>query len=140
MKIYSIFLVLFLIPTVTLGQNKDIIGVYEGVDTASMSIYDKLTITKDYISWPQTNNLRKCSTKYKVISRSEAMTYPNQMFNRDAPDGFIIIKIELESNDCVGNLKYLQFAFLKHFPSSVRVVEYDKANKAIGDIHFYKGE
>lgn len=151
MKTSPFILLALLISSTSHAEVEELLGSWWGGDKAAQAIYQVLTITKDHISWPKTNNLQKCSVPYKVVSKEKSNSYPHEsvaagVIESRNSDYFTVIRIELEANECSRKRKAFQFAISKDNPKLVWVVDYEYKMGPRGDtdwqldgkIHFFR--
>lgn len=138
---YPLVICILFASSAAIAQSNPLIGVWDGTDTAAMALYGHLNISKKTIAWPRTNNLAKCQTRYRVIAQSQGKTYADQLDafkTDDAVTTYNTIKIKLTPKKCTGRIGYLQFALPINEPDYAEVIEYDRAGKPNGWIHFQK--
>jgi len=127
------------------ADESKLIGVWVGNDRASEAIYEKITITKEHISWGGDNNPNNayCITTYNIVSRDTSETYPGN----DSPPRkgvtFAVFKLKLAQKSCTKQHGYFQFALPSygHPPDGyAEVIPYTKDDRPMGWHNFSKSD
>lgn len=127
------------------GEEK-LIGSWEGGDTASMSIYGTMHISKAKITWGGHNKYHpKCSATYEVVPEEFGATFKDQTGNIfvTSPDSkFSTYLLKLSGEKCVLGISHfrLTFPFENEF-NYLAMVEYhksDTSDKPMGWVHFHR--
>jgi len=130
-KIYILILLLY--PSQAVFANDVLSGIWIGNDRASSSIYYKMRIENEKVSWGGGNPYNPpCASQYEINETKEVSNYPNNVLSKVNPDGYKLVKIKVKSNDCTDNNVYFQFAIPLNTPNYAEVVVYDTDGKMIG--------
>lgn len=121
------------------AEGPRLVGIWDGDDRAAEAVYKTVTITATHISWPRTRNLKACKAAYKVVFTQNGETYPDAdpvLKNDAGARTYATTRLQIEPSPCTGSLGALQFALPSDEAGYAYVVEYDRAGKPNGWIHF----
>jgi len=138
-----IAIIFFIIPLSIYASEKSLIGNWEGGDTASMSIYGVLTISKKFISWEKNNNYsHNCKLSYKIGKEKSGVVFKDQTrreYVTSKNSKFSTFLLKITNDNCNTGIVYFRLTFpSKDKLGYLAMVEYNKSREASGWMHFYK--
>jgi hypothetical protein len=132
----------FLFSCYVYGGQDEIIGTWAGGDRAAESIYGTLTISKSSISWGGTHTSSPtCKASYLVEHEDFGVAFKDQTGNTyvtSADSKFQTYLLSIKSAKCARGLSHLRLTLREDLAGYLAVVEYDRSNREIGWIHFFK--
>lgn len=122
---------------------EELAGVWSGADTAAMSIYGSINISRDHISWGMNHNHPQgCVLSYSLENEASGVRFRNQVGQEflTGPDmKFATYLLRIEDSDCALQLSKLRLTFVDpNDRDFLELVEYDLAGEAIGWMHFIR--
>lgn len=138
-----IAIISFMISLSIYANEKLLIGKWEGGDTASMSIYGTLKISKEFIFWDKNNNYsHNCKLSYQIEKDKYGVIFKDQTRKKyvTAPNNeFITFLLKITNDNCNTVIGYFRLTFpSKDKLGYLAMIEYNKSRKAHGWMHFYK--
>lgn len=123
-----------------------IYGVWDGGDTATMSIYGTMIITPARVSWKPVNNNPACSTSYSVKKEISGVVFKDQadrkyMTTSEKNQQYSTFLLELNPCSCLESKKYLRFttaADKRLFGYLAYIAYRDGAQAVEGYGHFFR--
>lgn len=137
-----IWIATILIATNAMAGQEDLIGNWEGGDTASYAIYGVMNIGAKTLSWKKNNNYtRNCKLKYEVQEEQENIEFQDQTgvkhLTGNTKEPTYLLKIT--QDNCSTRLGYVRFSFpLENNRSYIAFIEYDSNMQEQGYMHFQK--
>ena len=124
------------------GGQETIIGSWAGGDRAAESIYGTLAISKSSISWGGAHTSSPtCKASYLVEHEDVGVEFKDQTGNTyvtSADSKFQTYLLKIKGGKCVGELSHLRLTLREELAGYLAVVEYDRSNRPMGWIHFFK--
>lgn len=129
-----------------LAGEENLIGSWEGGDTASMSIYGTMHISKENITWGGHNKYNpKCTVTYTIVPEEFGVTFKDQtgkVFVTSPDSKFSTYLLKISGGKCTLGISHfrLTFPFENEF-NYLAMVEYhksDTSDKPMGWVHFHR--
>ncbi|HSI25101.1 MAG TPA: hypothetical protein VK952_05720 [Methylotenera sp.] len=133
---------MILITTNALAGQEDLIGNWEGGDTASYAIYGVMNVNTKTISWKKNYNYpRNCNLRYQVQEEQGNIEFQDQIGNKhltgNSKEPTYLLKVT--QDNCSTGLGYVRFSFpLENDRSYMAFIEYDSNMQVQGLMHFHK--
>jgi hypothetical protein len=143
---FLIIIIFFLVVTPAFSGEEMLIGSWVGGDTASMSIYGTMRISKGNITWGGHNKYHpKCIVTYTIEPEKFGVTFEDQtghVFVTSKDSKFSTYLLRISGGECALGISHfrLTFPFENEF-SYLAMVEYHKSDtldKPMGYVHFHR--
>ena len=135
-----LLIIAVLLPLPGSAADQSFTGIWEGADTAAMSIYGTLNISATKLSWGGHSKFHPvCSASYVVVPEAYGIEFKDQVgrtYISSADSKFTTYLLKIKGGKCTNGISYFRLTIEDGASNDLAMVEYRDLNQPVGWVHF----